>query len=430
MAETNNLTPPPEVLFSPNALEEYRRVLEVTRHQNAWREIRSELPPESKDLFMDLISLRANLHSISLSPANLDLLTWEYSDLRNQLIDKFGFASDDQTIDHHALIDLFLDKKGLLKPAAAPSKIDSTLRKVGRIKSDQSLKGKAKGVGLAALATFTILGGGVVAANIIRDAMTQVDVSKVPEIEVKKAPEFLKPFISEANKKRLERAKYDSEFFHRVDPELNRNRLNIVLHEYGQDFNPSLVAPVKFDSTTILSYNSEANQFDIITFDDIRAPEIEKLHSDKKPEAISINRAYKEGGFDLMRKTIEGATGLIVDGQVNMSDQFIVDFVNDIMNGVAINIPFSVRTSGNYLDGKPRPPYPFEVGPITLQGERALAFIKGQPINEDLKKPEKSRDRRRNLFIEAVINQLSKGFKDTDSKVIAWFFQTNALKGV
>ncbi len=417
--------------FPPETLDSFRQVAKTTRHENAWNEALSTLPdPTTNDPFSALIDISAKSHAVELDEKTLEALAYEYDDLRRNSGLSVEGQDEDTTIDHIVLIDLFLEQKGLSKPAnqnTLRSKAERVQRRAKALAESKSFTGKTRGIGLAALATLGVLGGGVVAIPAIRDALTQVDMSKVPEIEAKKAPEFLKLFISEANKKRLDRAKYDSEFFHRVDPELNRNRLNIVLHERGQDHNPSLIAPIEFDSITILSYNSESNKFDIITFDDIRAPEIEKQHQDKNPGTRSISRAYREGGFDLMRETLEDASGLVIDYQVSMNDQFIVDMVNDMMKGVTVNIPFRLNTSGNYINGKTILPQRLEPGPVNLKGERAVAFIKNQPTNEDFRKPEKSRDRRRILFIKAFTDQLSKGFQ-AKGKNIDWFFQTNAFK--
>ncbi|QQG43282.1 MAG: LCP family protein [Candidatus Daviesbacteria bacterium] len=392
----------------------YQNLVTQTRRPTAWNETLSLIPSDSTDPILDLIQVKAIVHQIILAPKDLQKLANEYDNLREML----SFDPNDPTIDHSALVDLFLQQKGLVKEEKRRTKRKSS--KVGRF----------SGAGLATAIALGTLGGVVASTPMLRDTLTQVDITKVPDIKINQAPYFLRPFIVEANKKRLERAKFDSGFFHRVDPELNRNRLNIALHHRGQDFNPGMIKPQDFDTITILSYNSQSNAFDIISFADLRAPELEQKQDPKQGiKAKSISRAYREGGFDLMRQTLEDATGLVIDDQVSMSDEFLADLFNSL-GGIPIEIPWNLRTTGTYIGGNPQLPFQYEKGIFTLGGKRVINFMKARQANanDDWKMPEKRRERRQVMILEAFLGKLGKISPDEWKQKIAWFLETNILK--
>jgi len=83
---------------------------------------------------------------------------------------------------------------------------------------------------------------------------------------------------------------------------------------------------------------------DIISFThDIRAPEIERELSKRgvKPTALRIDSAYNMGGFKLMRKVIEDATGLSIDFQVTFRDAAIQRLVDNVFDGIQVTAPMA-----------------------------------------------------------------------------------------
>jgi cell envelope-related transcriptional attenuator-like protein len=196
----------------------------------------------------------------------------------------------------------------------------------------------------------------------------------------------LHPLLLEAKRHRAAAAAADPAYWTRLDPRLNSTRLNFLLFGYGETHEPPLTERAFIGSLTIFSYDYATRQIDLVSLThDIRAPEAERyLHDQGQPQVgpIKIDRAYGIGGFDLMRKTIEDATGLAIDFQLAFRESAIQGATDSVFGGLDVDVPLSFRVNGFYLDGVKYPPGEFEKGPQRLNGVQVIQFIKTVPVEE------------------------------------------------
>jgi hypothetical protein len=64
-----------------------------------------------------------------------------------------------------------------------------------------------------------------------------------------------------------------------------------------------------------------------------------KTQRGKPSLPIKIDQAYSVGGFDLMRRTVEDATGLSIDFQTVFQDSMLINLVDDVLANVEIDNP-------------------------------------------------------------------------------------------
>lgn len=190
------------------------------------------------------------------------------------------------------------------------------------------------------------------------------------------------PFIKEAKILRQKRSE-DTEYSKRIDWELNKDRVNFLLHGWGETHEPPLTERAFIGSLTIVSYDISANVFDFVSLThDIRAPEVERYQKEKgdfEGYLIKIDKAYPLGGFPLMRQTLENATGLVVDFQIAFSDSVLVNFVDSVFGGIEVEVPKDFSVTPFYLDGVKYPEGDFSKGIERMDGKRVLQFIKTVP---------------------------------------------------
>ncbi len=215
--------------------------------------------------------------------------------------------------------------------------------------------------------------------------------------------ELLKPFIIEAQKRRSERQQTDPEFNHRVDADLNRSRVNFLLFGYGDTFESNNQA--RIGSPTIISIDLDQNTIDMVSLThDIEAVEIERFQEKKygkKAGPSKIDQAYWIGGFDLMRQTIEDATGFSVDFQITMNDQILADMDDHLLHGLEVDIPFNLETQPFYYKNKKYLGEKFSKGRQTLNGFRLMEFMKALPKDYDRTT---ERNVRKKIVFEALLN--------------------------
>jgi len=194
----------------------------------------------------------------------------------------------------------------------------------------------------------------------------------------------LRPLLLEAKRHRQANAAEDSAYWSRLDPKLNATRLNFLLFGYGETHEPPLTERAFIGSLTIFSYDYATRQIDLVSLThDIRAPEIERYVHDQTQQPvgpIKIDRAYNTGGFDLMRRTIEDATGLAIDYQLAFKESAIAGATDNVFGGLDVAVPLGFKVNGFYLDGEKYPAGEFKQGLQRLNGVQVIQFIKTVPV--------------------------------------------------
>jgi len=196
----------------------------------------------------------------------------------------------------------------------------------------------------------------------------------------------LHPLLLDAIRHRQANAAEDPTYWKRVDPRLNATRLNFLLFGYGETHEPPLTERAFIGSLTVFSYDYATREIDLVSLThDIRAPEIERyLHSLGQPQVgpIKIDRAYATGGFNLMRRTLEDATGLAIDFQLAFKESAIAGATDDVFGGLVVDVPEAFKVNAYYLDGQKFPAGEFQKGPQRLVGTQVIQFIKTVPVEE------------------------------------------------
>ena len=196
----------------------------------------------------------------------------------------------------------------------------------------------------------------------------------------------LHPLLLEAIRHRQASAAEDPTYWKRIDPRLNSTRLNFLLFGYGETHEPPLTERAFIGSLTVFSYDYATRQIDLVSLThDIRAPEIERyLHSlgQQQVGPIKIDRAYTTGGFDLMRRTLEDATGLAIDFQLAFKESAIAGATDSVFGGLDVDVPLAFKVNAYYLDGQKFPAGEFQKGRQRLTGTQVIQFIKTVPVEE------------------------------------------------
>ena len=196
----------------------------------------------------------------------------------------------------------------------------------------------------------------------------------------------LHPLLNEAKRHRRASAAADPTYWKHLDPRLNATRLNFLLFGYGETHEPPLTERAFIGSLTIFSYDYTTHKIDLVSLThDIRAPEIERFLHDRgqaQVGPIKIDRAYDTGGFDLMRKTIEDATGLAIDFQLAFRETAIQGATDNVFDGLDVDVPLPFKVNGFYMDGIKYPAGEFHSGPQRLNGMQVIQFIKTVPVEE------------------------------------------------
>lgn len=194
---------------------------------------------------------------------------------------------------------------------------------------------------------------------------------------------LIAPFANEAERLRAERAAADPHYAQRIDPQLNKDRVNFLLYGYGETHEPPRTERAFIGSITIVSINLTTRSIDLVSLThDIRAPEVERYlaaQGQPSPSAVKIDRAYPVGGFDLMRETLENATGLAIDYQVAFRDTVLIELVDNLFGGVEVDVPMDFTVAPFYIDGIKFDAGHFSKGRQTLNGLQVVQFIKTVP---------------------------------------------------
>ncbi len=200
------------------------------------------------------------------------------------------------------------------------------------------------------------------------------------------ADALINPFASEAYRRRDERARRDSEYARRVDQKLNQGRINFLLFGYGETHEPPVAVDVIIGSLSIVSYDLRTGRADIVSLThDTRAPEIERFLAQRGKQAspTKIDQAYSVGGFDLMRKTVEDATGLSIDFQIAFKDSLLLNLVDSVFGAIEVDNPADFKVQPFYLDGKMFEEGRFGKGRQQLNGTQTIQYIKALTAHHD-----------------------------------------------
>jgi hypothetical protein len=219
----------------------------------------------------------------------------------------------------------------------------------------------------------------------------------------------LRPLLAEAKRRRLSAAAEDPAYWKRLDPKLNSTRLNFLLFGYGETHEPPLTERAFIGSLTIFSYDYATRQIDLVSLThDIRAPEAERhLQAQGQVQVgpIKIDRTYNVGGFDLMRRTLEDATGLAIDYQLAFRESAIAGATDSVFGGLEVDVPLGFKVNGFYLDGDKYPGGEFTKGRQRLNGMQVIQFIKTVPVEEHYD-PSLEHNARKHLVFRSIMDSL------------------------
>jgi hypothetical protein len=220
----------------------------------------------------------------------------------------------------------------------------------------------------------------------------------------------LRPLLLDAKRRRIANAAAEPGYWTRLDPRLNATRLNFLLFGYGETHEPPLTERAFIGSLTIFSYDYANRQIDLVSLThDIRAPEAERfLHSQGQQQVgpIKIDRTYSVGGFDLMRRTLEDATGLAIDFQLAFKESAIAGATDNVFGGLDVNVPLGFKVNAFYLDGEKYPGGEFTQGVQRLNGVQVIQFIKTVPVEEHYD-PALEHNARKHLVFRSLMDAMS-----------------------
>lgn len=217
---------------------------------------------------------------------------------------------------------------------------------------------------------------------------------------------FLEPLATEARQRRLERRAADpAEYDRRIDPALNRDRVNFLLYGYGVTYETGGDGVV-IGSHTVVSVHARRSTVDVVSLThDLLAPEIERYQRarGKTIKGARIDGAYATGGFDLQRLVVEDATGLSVDFQLNMDEQFIRHLVDTSFGTIEVDNPLEFETQPFILDGVKHDGKRFPQGKVRLDGFETMRYMKALAVAYDRRI---ERNVRKHLVFRALLREV------------------------
>jgi hypothetical protein len=206
---------------------------------------------------------------------------------------------------------------------------------------------------------------------------------------------------------------------------LNETRLNFLLYGYGETHEPPLTERAFIGSLTIFSYDYRTQAIDLVSLThDIRAPEVERfLKSEGLQQVgpIKIDNSYQFGGFALMRRTIEDASGLAIDFQLAFDEDAIARATDRVFGGLDVDVPLPFSVNAFYFEGKKYPAGAFSQGPQRLSGLQIIQFIKTVPVEEHYD-ARLEHNARKHLVFGALMDSLEHNIGDVGFLGRAAFF--------
>jgi len=242
---------------------------------------------------------------------------------------------------------------------------------------------------------------------------TPLPAPAVSQAQVNFVAELMQPLIDEAQRRRAAREKEDPQAYaRRIDKQLNQNRINFLVYGYGATFEPPFPPGYK-GSIAVYSLDLRTLQIASVTLNhDIRAPEVERymLAEGKKAPPTRIDQTYLNGGFELLRTTVEDATSLSMDFQLAFQDSVVKNVVDDVFGGLVVDVPYAFDAAQVYFENTQYPALHYAQGRQRLNGLQALQFIKA--INAQLGKtrydPTKELAVRKQIIIQSVLDAVKK----------------------
>ncbi|MDQ3810109.1 MAG: LCP family protein, partial [Chloroflexota bacterium] len=147
---------------------------------------------------------------------------------------------------------------------------------------------------------------------------------------------------------------------------------------------------------------------------DIRAPELERyVLATGQPTVgpMKIDGVYALGGFDLMRLTLEDATGLAIDFQLAFNEDAIAGATDRVFGGLDVNVPLAFQVNPFWFEGRKQPAGAFIQGRQRLNGMQVIQFIKTVPVEQNYD-PRLEHNARKHLVFRALMDQLEANLGD------------------
>jgi len=184
---------------------------------------------------------------------------------------------------------------------------------------------------------------------------------------------YVYPALNEvAIKRRKERAAEDPKFWHRVDKELNENRINFVLLGIGSE-------KILTDSNQILSLDLDSGEIRIVSlYRSLKAPEVSRHEENNK--RYFVNQAFALGGIPLIETVVENATGLSADFTIALHMEVLSRGVKEIFDDhLNVCIPWEIwdMNMGH-----------FPAGMQELSGDRVLSASRARYYHTDFARQE------------------------------------------
>ncbi len=150
------------------------------------------------------------------------------------------------------------------------------------------------------------------------------------------------------------------------------------------------------DALMVLSVDPAHNRSQLISIPrDTRATLVggNSSHSGTKDK---INHAYAYGGADMSINTVENLLDIDLDYYVKMNMEGVTEMV-DAVGGVTVNNEIDWYDEGYYKKG-----YHYEKGPIQLDGDQALGYVR---MRHEDPKGDVGRNERQRKVIKAIIDK-------------------------
>ncbi|QQG44219.1 MAG: LCP family protein [Candidatus Roizmanbacteria bacterium] len=227
-----------------------------------------------------------------------------------------------------------------------------------------------------------------------------------PEIKKKKdlLSEAAHSFYAKAQAKRNERAKKDPDYLTRINPELNKNRINFLSLGIGKE-------GALTDSIQVISYDLTSGNLSMISLPrDLQSPEVLKAYGGDERNS-RINQALTKGGIDLSQLAVENATGLSMD--FVMVNRFeILTKIIDKIGGIEVDVDKDIDDN-NYpaLEGDGYDPFHITKGHHLLNGYDALRYSRSRYSTSDY-----DRSKRQQKVLEALIKKYAEEMKKNPLK--------------
>jgi LytR_cpsA_psr family len=246
-----------------------------------------------------------------------------------------------------------------------------------------------------------------------RPVPTPLPAPVVSQVQVNFVADLMQPLIEEAHRRRAAREKEDPQgYARRIDKQLNQNRINFLVYGYGTTYEPPFPPGYK-GSIAVYSLDLRTLQIASVTLNhDIRAPEVERylLSQGRRVPPTRIDQVYLNGGFDLLRTTVEDATSLSMDFQLAFQDSVVKNVVDEVFGGLVVDVPYVFEAAPIYFENNQYPALHYAQGRQKLNGLQALQFIKA--INAQLGKtkydPTKELAVRKQIITQSVLEAVKR----------------------